>query len=569
MRFLKEISQSLWVSICLVVIAVPAQAWEFQLSGSSFYVYKWYTQLGSSGFFGPYDVDTGTGTPGAANLNFWNGYQFDTCITSAGDANWLYYNVSWLPQIKINESLRINGKYRQGKYRRPTSSYRIQDAPGTDRAMGEGRWTMLWVTAATPWGVLEIGKRRWSFGTGLQYDGIDDASNESISLTSALGPFNLGIGIYPYRFAGKSSIPAYAWSDLYNDNPKHAPEYFSRADRSGSFSTDLLFYATYQGGSTRAGILGSYGSYHIGPEAELKHPPLSSASIVPKDVELFHGTTFLMFNNGRFFFNAELAWLYWTDRWSGTPTNAAPNPQYIEQWRYVLELGAYRGRTKVSLLHAWTPGPDRRGTANGTLDFIGKQPAAFVRHAHFDRTLGSYYLFRSYSYLFAYNYGAGLNAYNLSDDGYVRDACIWAARVDHALAANLNVSLSFSHARRTSNGYSWGCIGPNAGVPSSSFSESANGDVNYNFNRYENSPNIPETRLGYEVDVACQWKLMEKWVLGIIAGYWQPGRWFSYACIDRSVEGWPLGTAANNFGTRPGRRIDPIVGSTVTFSFEF
>ncbi len=72
--------------------------------------------------------------------------------------------------------------------------------------------------------------------------------------------------------------------------------------------------------------------------------------------------------------------------------------------------------------------------------------------------------------------------------------------------------------------------------------------VDYDLNPDNTAPNIPETALGYEVDLGGQWKLLEKWVLGIIAGYWHPGKWFSDACVDRSVAGCPLGHVANNFG---------------------
>jgi hypothetical protein len=55
----------------------------------------------------------------------------------------------------------------------------------------------------------------------------------------------------------------------------------------------------------------------------------------------------------------------------------------------------------------------------------------------------------------------------------------------------------------------------------------------------------------------------------VLVGYWQPGKWFNYACVDRSVPGWEAGTAANFFGTRPNRTIDPIIGGEFSLVFEF
>jgi hypothetical protein len=293
--------------------------------------------------------------------------------------------------------------------------------------------------------------------------------------------------------------------------------------------------------------------------------------VVPQDSDFFHGTAFIKYNNGSLFFNAEAAWFYWTDRWNGdlnavvanqNPGGTVPNPTYVEQWRYMVELGLVSGPARLSLLHAWTPGPDRRAGI-----IIGKQPAAFVRHPNFDNHLGNYSVFRPYSFMFAYNYGAGVDAYNLNETGYVRDAVVLATRLDYAVASNLNLFGTFFYADRTSHGYSWGCIGPNAGR--GAFTARPDGNVNFNFNRYPASPNIPDRALGYEIDAGFDWNLLEGFTAGVVAAYWQPGRWFSYACIDRSVPGWENGTTAICFGTRPGRTIDPVLGGQFSLNFTF
>ena len=51
------------------------------------------------------------------------------------------------------------------------------------------------------------------FGTGLQYDGADSATTESMTLVAPCGPFDIGIAFYPYRFAGSSSISAFSAYD--------------------------------------------------------------------------------------------------------------------------------------------------------------------------------------------------------------------------------------------------------------------------------------------------------------------------------------------------------------------
>lgn len=551
--------------------ASPGLAWEFEMGGSFNWTHEWYTQRGARGFFGPYNVDNGTATR-AANLNFWNGGQFDTNITTSAQAKWSYFNVELEPTIKINPAIKMTGKYRLGTYGDPaTSDYHTQDAPGTGNAFSEGQWTLFWVTAQTPLGVFGVGKRPWTFGNALQYDGEDAAGTESLALIAPYGPLDIGIAFYPYRFAGSSSIPAFEGDDpysisIYPGQPGGVTrQYFSRADGSGSFSKDLQAFVVYHGGPLRAGVLGSVGSYHIGPEAELIDPANPPAfPLVAQDTEFCHGTVFVKYTNGRLFFNAEAAWVYWTDRFHSDPgaQTSPPNPLYIEQWRYMTELGALAGPAKVTLLYAWTPGPDRRA---GIL--IGKQPAAFVWHANFDRQLGNFDVFRPYSYLFSYNYGGGLNAYNLSGDGYLRDASVLAGRVDYAVASNLNISASLLYANRTSNGYGWGAIGPNAG--GGDFSDAPDGNNSFNINRYPTSPNIPDTALGYEINGSVEWKLLEGWTASALVGYWQPGKWFNYACVDRSVPGWESGNAGNLYGTRPDRTIDPIVGGEFSMVFEF
>ncbi len=561
-----------WPSVLVIGLCVSlafwetaANAWELvDLDVAFNWKYEWYNQRGHYGFFGPYNVDKGPGT--TANLNHWNGGQFDTNITTGADAGWAYFNAEFEPKFQINPAIRIRGKYRLGTYGDPiNSNYHTQDRPGVNNAFTEGQWTMFWATAQTPWGVFGLGKRPWRFGTGLQYD-MDAATTESMVLAVPYGPLDIGIGYYPYRFVGTSGIPAFAPLgdpyDLITITPGISRQYFSRADKSGSLSTDVLAFVTYSDGPLHAGILGNYGTFHVGPEASL-----GVTQPVAQDSEYCHGSIFAKYMNGRVFFNAEAAWLYWTDRYSD-PTgllsqNGIPAAtRYIEQWRYMVETGCLAGPARISFLGAMTPGPDRR---NGI--FIGKQAAAFVWHPTFDTHLGNFSVFRPYAYIFSYDYGSGLNAYNLSRDGFTRDATVLAGRLDYAVAANLNVFGSFAWAERTSNGYSWGCIGPNAAA--GNFPGPLNGNIDFNSNRYATSPNIPDHGLGYEIDAGFDWKLLDRWQIGMVFGYWQPGKWFKYACIDRSVPDWHSGNAGNLFGTRPDRPLDAVIGGEFSSKFEF
>jgi hypothetical protein len=596
--------------VLVPVLAAPALGWEFEMTGSMNWAYEYYFQQGKNGFFGRYNADVDGGQ--AANLNYWwNGPRLSQNIVTGESAGASYLYTILDPTIKINPALRLKSRIRLGQWKNPQASYyNTQDAPGTDNAMSEAQFTQFWATAQLPWGALGAGKRPWKFGTGLQYDGSDGLTTESVLINSGYGPFDYGFGIYAHRPAKRGQTITLDPYDLANFGVQ---PYFNLADKSGATIYDMLGYAVYNSGPMQMGILGAVANYHIGPEGLLRTGrPFNEESVFATptralDSNFFHGTAFVKLNNGRFFFNAEAAWLYWTDRVTGagvlgTPTGdegasflaganyAAPlffppqylpTPRYTEQWRFMVETGLYAGPAKVSLLYAKTPGPDRR---NGQL--IDKQSAAFVWHPTFDTFLGNYDVFRPYSFIFTYNYGSGFAAYNLSLDGYLRDAQVLAARLDFAAAANLNVYGTFMYAKRTSNGYGWGCISPlaiqsvaGAGAGSISVADNVDGNVHFNLNGNLGDgvttlgaaiPNIPDTALGYEINGGVDWQLLDGFTTGLLVGYWQPGKWFNYACIDRSVIGWRnTPGATNNWGTRPDKTIDPIIAGQFTMTFSF
>ncbi len=563
----------LFVLIVFLSFSSPVSAWEFQMEGQVNWYSVRFSQLGHNGFFGPYNIDRGAGTT-TGNLNFWEGEGIlDKDLASSADAGWSALWVKLWPTIKINEAIRVQAQYRIGMYGDPTgdNDYWTQGALGAETAISEGKWTLFWVTAQTPWGAIGVGKRRWLFGTGLQYDGSDNASTESITLVAPYGPLKIGFGFHPWRFAGSSPQPSTppqppapgvfgtpispGFQDPYDLG---GFQHFNRSDFSGDFSRDLLGFVTYSAGNLQAGALGVYGSFFIGPEALLGPNQFGS-----QGTEICHGSFFTKYTGGRFFLNAEAAWLYYADRFRGQRAQLlGTDARDIEQWRFMTEFGVLTGPAKMSLLYAWQPGPDRR---NGTL--IGKQPAAFIWHPTYDRFLSNFSVFRPYAYMFSYVYGSGLGAYNLTVDGYVRDASALAARLDYAVAANLNLFGTAFWAERTSHGYPWGFIGPNDAafnaVP-------VNGNVGpRNFRGAAGSPNIPDRSLGYEFDAGFEWKLLEGWSLSGTFCYWQPGKWFSYACIDRSVPSWNIQTSANSFGTRPGKLIDPVVGCEISMAYRF
>ncbi len=51
-------------AMLLVAMSGPALAWEFGMAGSFNWTHEWYDQMGSSGFFGQYNIDRGATTNG-------------------------------------------------------------------------------------------------------------------------------------------------------------------------------------------------------------------------------------------------------------------------------------------------------------------------------------------------------------------------------------------------------------------------------------------------------------------------------------------------------------------------
>ncbi len=240
-------------------------------------------------------------------------------------------------------------------------------------------------------------------------------------------------------------------------------------------------------------------------------------------------------------------------------------PCYNDSWRYMVETGALVGPSKISLLYAFMPGADRRNGAP-----IDRQP--FTQGT----SNGAYCVFQPYTFLLGYAYGAGVNAFDLNRDGYINEAWTVAARLDYAVAANLNFFGSFLWAERASQGHGWGYIRPAQKAAVTRIVTTAGvGDDQVAWTPYVNykdnagAPSIPDPALGWEITGGLNWKLLDRLELGVLGAYWQPGKWFNYACIDRGVPNWDLPSKATRWGANPNRVIDPVVGVQVSVTSNF
>jgi len=559
-----------FVVACLCITALSAapqaRAWELHLDGAFNYVYEYYAGQGDEGFFGKFNVDRSVGVGGLAagdfaRLNGWVGRQIGrqggNDFASGSDAVKHYQNLELWPEFRVNNAIRFRAKYRLGSYGDPNNSdYLTNTRPGTNIATSDGQWTMWWVTAQTPWGQIVVGKRPEGFGTGLQFNGANNNTTEGLALVAPYGPLRISLAVRPQWLLQ----PDTELNTRYN--------FFNILDKSNLRQLAARFFMTYQTGPIDAGVFWAGMRWHAGTESQgitVTTPPGARATFNPYDVVLNLGTFYLKYFDGRFFFNTELAYYLET---VNSITPALLGPRYKESWRYMMETGLVAGPAKVSMLYAFMPGADRRAGA-----LINKQP--FTQGAG----QGAYDIFAPYSYLLGYAYGSGVNAFNINGDGYINAAWVLASRVDYALAANLNLFGSFLWAERTSHGYGWGLLRPNqtaAVTPTVNAAGTVVNTINWTplltYRQHAGAPTIPDTALGWEVTAGFSWKLLEKYTLSGLVAYWQPGKWFNYACIDRGLSGWDNQTDATPFypfGTRPDRKVDPVVGASVSLVMDF
>jgi hypothetical protein len=584
-------------------------AWEFNLQGQTTWKYQYYSQQGRLGFFGPYDIDeqdTG-GIFNFASMNAWlgsqlaQGFKFAT-VTTGADASLSTMQADFYPEIKINEAIRVRGRYHIGAWnsflpelleplrladlgiaRLENSHYRNSTLQGVTTSFSPGYWNLFWVTARTPMGIIGFGKRPWAFGCGFMFDGAENTSTESFQIVAPYGPLRIGLFVYPWR----ESPLAQNWG----------AGYLEQTDKSNAASVWVGGFTTYEAGNLTIGVMNQYVTAHAGAESQIFQ--FAKDQYIGADMTLNNGGAFVKFNNGRFFFNAELDWYDQTLRRRsnvyGFPDIASFGdgsyfaPNYIEHWRYMAEFGVVSGPAKVSFLAAHIPGPDRR---NGAL--IDRQPALLTTNRilfEYNKQLTSTSVFKPYSMLLSTNYGGGLNSISKAREGHMNDANVLAARVDYAVAANLNTFASAFYAKRASKGYGWGLIRPIPGLgvlytppigPAgfglvqppiqwlNDYIQTLLGGGGFG-DPGVRAPAIPDDALGLEIDAGFSWKILESYVIDGNFGIWWPGKWFNYACVDKSnVNGWFIASPANNWGVvNANRTIDPIFGTEISIKVEF
>jgi hypothetical protein len=534
----------LFVLLFVGTAASGAKAWQLTIQSAvldSRYVYA--SQSGPRGFFGPYNIDLGTAAGDLASLNGW----FRKRMVSGTTAEVAQTQLIVFPDLILNNAVALHGTYQLGPFN--TETDRTLTDQESETVLPDGRWTRLWITVNTPVGMIYYGKRGFQQGCGLQFGSgrtaeevldSDRRTEEIVQLETFFGPLTLGAGFYPWRRGSR--------------------RFWNLEDHNAARNVHVLAYARYLAGKVDAGLGGFYWAFDDGPEAQ--RTTKARVAAPPSSTTGTEGWLYVKYHSGRVFLNAEADWYYRTVRYQSSQDGtffgepAIPfvgggslfAPAFIESWRYMLEFGGLAGPAKLSFLLTHIPGPDKR---HGIL--IRNQP--YIQEPE----ESAYGVFYPYCLFMAKYYGAGINSYR-----DMSAADVLAGQLSYMLASNLDLYSSIMYARRSSQGFGYGYVVPTrlrqSGEPVTD--PAVYGVLNFaergSFDKP--SPTIPDSDLGWEFNVGVSWRLLENWLLQMRGAYWQPGRWFNYAFIDKSVPGWTVPSPANDFGVNPYRTVDPVVG---------
>ena len=319
--------------------------WSSQWSGSFLWEFWQFSQLGSRGFFGPYDRDNSTAAVGGvvnlAARNGWLGNEITgDNLSSGSDAATNYMYMAIRPKFTLNPAISLEGSYRIGSWANPFfdtsvgqlnySRYANTQAYGTERSFSPGYWNTLFATVQLPWGVVNVGKMAMPFGDGFFLDGADETTTEGLTLTAPYGPLAIGLYYFPWRRGQFVNYPLLT-------------------DRNNAMQPDVGGFVLYMAGNVSAGMLCEYWNMHQGPESQLLQTidpanldPLNPgrSNFNPLDITVLFGDAYLNYFDGRFFFNTEGAF------WQQTARNArsesgplSPRTRYWEFWGGIMEEG--------------------------------------------------------------------------------------------------------------------------------------------------------------------------------------------------------------------------------------
>lgn len=624
------------IVLSVLLCSMPAASYELSLTGEAEWRYTYVSRTGPHDLFGNADLAqkrnanaTSIGLSGAQA----QAVRVEGFSSKGSDASWAEQRFFFFPEFRLNRAIRlrthlafqgnVNANYRGGGANWATnphySGWILMDSrdsyTGTGLAVPVVR--AFWATVHTPMGILTIGTRPAIFGMGtLVHE--QDSYARSMALITPYGPFTFVVSQYLHdpglqrtdpnddRNARKTPLTinsALDQNQTYGWNTSVATRF-----QQGPLDCGALFYllsrdghkwlgqpsGTYQDDRMASGviqILTMWPAYGTGGA-------LPAMPIVGGDCRIYTGIAYVKYLHERLFLNAEYDFIKLdTVRNGGRPIYG-----YAQAWG--VELGVFSGPAKVTLAHFYRSGHDRRGGSFNLASPLGAAPypggTVFVsdRLDHFLALFlgGGDSPLRPYNYLMGL-YGTGNNSFTSTGVPTYEDFLCYAARVDYAVAANVNLFGTFMKAERASNtstpvGFyngSWAQGWPDPADQSNSPGAGTfygfggifpwTGSSPFPFGAYSTGPpvpNVPDNDLGWEANAGFEWKLLENMTWKFRLAFWKPGAWFAWAYQDltSSVESHnpvPDGRLNGRLqgSVSPNRAISPLFALQSSLLFEF
>jgi hypothetical protein len=587
---MKKLWFGLLATLLLTIFVVPAFAWEFNMTGQFEWRFRYFNRAGGyADLFGDMRFqdsplnNTGVLT-GFAGPNIYRGYNGQTWGTGAynpmmtamnssqmrivrggwsladSDAYAHDQRMTFSPILKVNNAISltfnmdlasIRNKYNHRDYQ----TNGILDRWYQDRTSANAFDTAMIpsinqfrLAVQMPWGIMSVGAKDFPLGTG-SFLGYNTRAS-ALLFVLPYGPFRIipaiwlarypdGYGAFtPYATGGPAANSVVAY-----DGGLHATIFWGflgtyqngPLDIGGGLVGQILWH-NGQANLSGLGLTGARSVYYPGANATA-----TAFHYGTRDAAIAVWQTYLKYNNGRFFANVEYDWgtadLYYTGAFgTGTafPNTGAP-ALYNEGSQFFAEAGALCGPAKLAFMFAWAGGPALNNN-NVTKNYGGLA----INNQATD----------PYNYLMFHTYAGGNNGgwanagnvagFTVTEDGQMLDAYALAARLDYAVAANLNIWGSYMWASRVEeNGYLAGGTNFN-GAPGNTTPYAAQqwkalvmpgAGAAANMNPY-----VDDSNLGWEAQLGVDWKLLENMSVMTRYSYWQPGPWFdqAYAVLGNS-----------------------------------
>ncbi|MHB8204138.1 MAG: hypothetical protein ACYDHG_10615 [Desulfomonilaceae bacterium] len=565
---MKKLWLGLLATLLLALFVAPAFAWEFKMGGQFEWRYRYigrangYQDLFGDMRFQDNPLNTTGQVIGFAGPNFWRGYNGannnpmatgswgdQVRVVKGGfayadcDGSEYDQRMTFTPELRVNNAIYfmmnmdlagIRNKYNH----RDMETNGILDRWYQDR-MSQNAFDTAMIPSFNqyklvcqlPWFLLSLGAKDFPFGTGALL-GYDTRASALFSVIP-YGPFLIEPGIWnsrgpegwgayiPYISSGPAPN-----SVIDMDNGKHNVVLWALLGlyRSGPLEIGGGFINRIEHDSAA-----DPGGFGVRPVAYGPYMPAQTYNYGARDLTVMIYEIYAKYNNGRFFANAEYNWALVDLTYGGVGTphaaefSGAP-PIHEEASSLYAEAGALCGPAKLGFLLGWSSG--------GCLNNWNPTKVYTALDLNYQVT-------DAYNYLMFHTYGGGNNApwgYGVSvtndENGMMADAWALAARLDYAVAANLNVWGSYMWASRVEENSTY------AGQYTSYAGPGGIGNVQAAQNwKLANipgagpnaNPYVDDAFLGWEAQLGVDWKLLENMSVMTRYAYWQPGPWFDQA----------------------------------------